>query len=215
MSGNVGQPFAGGGLSLTGSGFAEGLTAVRFGASSLMDASRSTGPDIYYGYNPYPNYIQNAGISLTAPTGVPSGPIVVTTPGGSSAAFGLTFTGITATATAGTAANGGVASANPGQTITINGSGCDSSTDVVFRQLDYNGNPSEIIVHPVTVSGNGSSAQVVVPIMTITGTVRVIGDTSATEALLQIVPIVQSVDVTSVRVGWFERAGRSVWARLH
>src|SRR5262249_29635536 len=79
---NPGQPFAGGSLSLTGSGFAEGASTVQFGAGSLADTSRSTGLDVY-----------NASIFLTVPNGVASGPIRVSTPGGTSNAFGLTFSG--------------------------------------------------------------------------------------------------------------------------
>ena len=195
VSANPGQPFAGGGLTLTGSGFAEGASSVQFGAASLADSSRASGLDVYYRYNP--NYTENGTIALSAPNG-PTGPIRVSTVGGSSEAFALSFTGLVASATTGAAADAAQASANPGQLITIQGAGLDASTDVVFQTIDSAGNRSEVVVRPTTVDASGNSAQVVVPYLAVTGTVRVVGDQNATAALLQIVPVVQSIDVSSV-----------------
>ena len=110
----------------------------------------------------------------------------------------LTFTGITGTATSGTPANAGQASANPGQTITITGTGLDTSTDVVFRTIDDSGNKSQVVVHPTTAAADGSSATVVVPGNALTGVVRVIGDATANDVPLQIVPVLSSMTVTSV-----------------
>ena len=195
VSANPGQPFAGGGLTLTGSGFAEGASSVQFGAASLADSSRASGLDVYYRYNP--NYTENGTLALTAPNG-PTGPIRVSTVGGSSEAFALSFTGLVASATTGAAADAAQASANPGQLISIQGAGLDASTDVVFQTIDSAGNRSEVVVRPTTVDASGNSAQVVVPYNAASGTVRVVGDQNATAALLQIVPVVQSIDVTSV-----------------
>ena len=54
-------------------------------------------------------------------------------------AGGTRLNGIVATAASGTAASSGVASANIGQTITLNGSGLLSGDQVMFTSLDDNG----------------------------------------------------------------------------
>ena len=116
----TGGGFTGATLTLTGTGFAEGASAVLFGGQRVADVSRSYGLDVY-GSN-------NTVLNLTVPEGVATGPIRVSTIGGTSAAFGLALTGITAQAASGAAAGTG-ASANPGQTITLNGTGFDTSLD--------------------------------------------------------------------------------------
>ena len=184
VTGNAGQSFAGSSLQLSGSGFAEGLSAVNFGATTLSDSGRSTGLNG-----------STTVLSLTTPDAVPTGPISVTTVGGTSTVFARSFTGLTAAADSGTPADGNVASANPGQTITVLGSGLSVTTEVVFTTSDASGNVSDIIVVPSTVAADGSSADVVVPYTAITGTVRVIGDTTANAIALQIVPVVTGVDI--------------------
>ena len=62
---------------------------------------------------------------------------------------GALTAGIVATAGSGTAANAGLPSANPGQAITLTGSGFDATTDVVFPTFDSGGNAGERIVRPV------------------------------------------------------------------
>ena len=107
----------------------EGLTTVNFGAGKLVDTARDTsGLDIYN---------TNHSFNLQAiPNGVSGGPLSVTTPGGTSAIYALSFSGISSTLGSGTAANGGQAAANPGQAIIINGTGLDVSTDVVFTTVN-------------------------------------------------------------------------------
>ena len=175
---------------LTGSGLAEGLTTLNFGAAKLVDTARdSNGFDIYN---------TNHSMNFTLPTRVEGGPFSVTTPGGTSAVYGESFTGITSAATSGMPANGALASANAGQTITITGTGLTTATDIVFRTIDDGGNRSQVVVHPATAAGDGTSAAVVVPGNAITDVVRVIGDANANDVLLQIVPVVASMTVTSV-----------------
>ena len=200
VAASVNQPFAGSGLTLTGSGFAEGGTTVKFGASSVADTGRFNGLDVYGVNNPNnnPTFVANGGLYLAVPEGVPTGPIRVSTVGGTSTSFNLTFTGLVAGAASGTPAVAGQASANPGQTITLQGSNLDSTTDVVFAITDSAGNRSETIVRPVTVAADRTSAEVVVPTNAVTGMVRVVGDRNATGTLLQIVPVVGGVDVESV-----------------
>ena len=129
---NVGGSFVGSNLTLTGSGFAEGASAVLFGAQRVADLSRNYGLDV--------TNSNNTGINLTVPDGVPTGPIRVSTIGGTSAAFGLSLAGITASADSGTAAGSG-ASANPGQVITLVGAGFDTSLDIVFQTIDAQRQP--------------------------------------------------------------------------
>ena len=173
-------------LNLTGSGFAEGATTVQFG--NLVGRQRTlqrTGCLRRQQSEQRPTFVTSGGINLTVPSGVPTGPIRVTTIGGTSQAFGLTFTGIVGTAGSGTPADAGKASANPGQTITIQGTNLDATTDVVFLTSDSAGNRRELVVRPAVVAADKTSAQVDVPNGAVTGVVRVVGDTTATAVLLR------------------------------
>ena len=99
---NVGNPFTGQTLRLTGNGFAEGSSAVLMGVQRIDDVSRNYGIDVYN---------SSSTLDLTVPNGAPTGPIRVVTAGGTSAAFGIAFSGITASATSGTPQDVGTASA--------------------------------------------------------------------------------------------------------
>ena len=113
--------------------------------------------------------------------------------------MGLTFDRIVATANLGTPANATVASANPGQAITLQGTGFDITTDVVFPIIDSNGNRGERVVRPLAVKPDGTELTVVVPAdQAITGPIGIIGDQNDTRAMLQIVPLLTGLDVTSV-----------------
>ncbi len=189
VSANVNYGYNGGPETLTGSGFAEGLTTLNIGASELVDTARdSDGLDIY-----------NSGqdINLTVPNGVATGPYSVTTIGGTSATYALTFTGITGSATSGTPANGAEASANPGQSITISGTGLGTSTEVVFQTVNTSGAKGQVIVNPQA-GATATSATVVVPANAVTGLVRVVGDANGDAIPLQILPTITSVTVNSV-----------------
>ena len=111
----------------------------------------------------------------------------------------MSFTGITSTLGAGTAANGGQAAANAGQAITITGTGLDTTTDVVFRTIDGNGNKGQswCILFGVA-APDGKSATVTVPANAITDVVRVVGDSTGDDVPLQIVPVIASMTVNSV-----------------
>ena len=202
------QSFSGATLQLSGKGFVEGGTTVNFGAQKVADTARSKGFDIY----------SFSTLSMTVPEGVPGGPISVTTAGGTSNVFGLAITGLTASATSGTPADVGKASANPGQTITVTGTGLDATLDIVF-QVNDGGTPLQLVVRPTSVAEDGTSAQVVVPAHAETGVVRVVGDSNATETFLQIVPVVtgivlngvssdsQFMDVSVLGGGFIDREG--------
>ncbi|MHC5112427.1 MAG: beta strand repeat-containing protein, partial [Planctomycetota bacterium] len=191
----VGGVFHGGSLTLRGSGFTEGILAVNFGGTTLTDQSVFTGPD---------QFSNNTQMFFTVPNDVSTGPITVTTLGGTSAVFGLTFTGITddqggvAMATSGVAADNAVASANPGDTITLQGTGFDATTDVVFLVSNASGVVSERVVRPTAVNGDGTEIVVLVPLDAVTGPVSLVGDQLNAQRLLQIVPTVSNVDLTSV-----------------
>jgi hypothetical protein len=189
----VNDLFHDGGMRLRGTGFVEGGSTIHFGAAALTDFGPSQGPNVGLAF-----VHENDGIDLLVPNGVPLGPISVSTLGGRSAAFPLAFTGIVATATSGTPSNAGLPSANPGQAITLQGSGFDATTDVVFRVVSSSGQASERVVRPTTVVGGGAALTVVVPADAVTAVIGVVGDQNAREELLQIVPVVTGVDVTSV-----------------
>jgi hypothetical protein len=184
-----GSPFHNGGLSLGGSGFIEGGVTIHYGAQTQVDSSMSGLPDVHSG---------NTGIALSVPAGAPFGPISVSTAGGTSAPFGRSVDRMIAVAASGTPADATAASANPGQAITLEGSGFDATTEVVFVTIDSFAVVRERVVWPSTVNDAGTVLRVVVPAEAITGVVGVVGDRNARAELLQIVPVVSDVDVTSV-----------------
>ncbi len=187
-AGNGGQ-YGGGALTLTGSGFAEGNTAVSFGTVRLDDLGRNYGLDIHNG---------NRSLNLTVPESAPSGPIRVSTIGGTSAAFNVSLTGIAGTAATGAAADPAQASAVPGQLVTLTGIGLTANSDFVFQTVDANGRRAEVVVRPTILDGNGTQAQVRVPRDAVTGGVRMVGDITGTTLPLQIVPVVSGVEIQSV-----------------
>ena len=194
MSAN--QAYNGGTLYLYGSGFAEGSSKVSFGTTVLSDIGRSNGIDVSAYYNN--KYTENATIYVPVPDGVPTGPLRVTTAGGSSDTLAASFTGLASTASSGTPANAALAAANPGQSIQIDGTGLTALSGVVFATMDGSGNTGQVIVRPWSVNAQGTAAQVVVPANAATGAVRLIGDQTAAARRLQIVPVLTTVDITSV-----------------
>ncbi len=188
---SAGSAYIGGTLVLSGSGFAEGTSAVSFGAQRVDDIGTSYGLDVY-GTNNRLNIV----VPVTTPA-LPVGPIRVSTLGGTSAAFGLSLTSISASA-AGTPADPAQASAVPGQIVTLNGSLFDATMDVVFEVIDQGGNRSDRVVRPTTVNAAGTQAQVVVPLDAASGQVRLLGDINAQAITLQIVPLIRDIQVESV-----------------
>jgi hypothetical protein len=153
------------GLTLSGSGFAEGITSVSLGDTTITDTGRYSGIDTSTG-----------SLSLRLPIDAPTGPISVTTVGGTSAAYAIAFTGIAGTATSGTPANVAVASANPGDTVTLSGTNLSANTWIIFRTTDNGGTTA---VKPTSVAADGTSATVIVPLNARTGVVRVLGSAAA------------------------------------
>ncbi len=189
-----GAQFRGGTLRLRGTGFVEGSTTIRLGTTTLTDTSPTSGPDVFGGY-----VNENDGLNVIVPSDAQFGPISVTTLGGTSAVFDSTFTNLASTAASGTPANPAIASANPGQAITLTGTGFNLTTDVVFQTIDGNGTRGDRVVRPVAVRPDGTELTVVVPLdVAVTGTVGIVGDRNNSAIPLQIVPLLQSVDFTSV-----------------
>ena len=122
----------------------------------------------------------------------------VTTAGGTSAPFSVGYTQLTSVATTGTPANAGLASANPGQTVTLTGSNFTAQTDIVAKFFDDNGTLIVQNFNPNvgSVINGGTQLQLTIP-TSYNGAfaLHVVGSTFA--PLLQIVPVVTSVDVTS------------------
>jgi hypothetical protein len=189
---NANSPFVGGSLTLTGSGFAEGQTTVRFGNQAVQDLYGSYGLNVYN---------DNTQLNMTVPAKqppLPVGPIRVSTVGGVSEAFGLTLAGLSSTASSGTPAQAGRASALPGQVITLSGTMFTADMDVVFEITDDSGNRTDRVVRPATVTADGSSAQVTVPLDAVSGSVRLVGDINGGSVFLQIVPLVTDIEIESV-----------------
>ena len=82
------------------------------------------------------------------------------TAGGTSAVYGVgALTGITGTASSGTPGPMRPASANAGQLVTLTGKAFDANTNVVFQTIDSGGNRGDIVVHPTSVSSDGTQAR--------------------------------------------------------
>jgi hypothetical protein len=184
-----GGTYNGSPLTLTGSGFSEGNVSVLFGNQQLNDFGRSNGIDVYN---------NDSRMQLTVPTDAPSGPIRVSTVGGTSSASGPSLSSIAAVASSGVPADASVASVLPGQLLTINGSSLNNQTDVVFETIDASGNRSQLIVHPSQAKADGTQAQVQVPLNAVSGKLRVAGDLNGAEFALQVIPVISSIDVQSV-----------------
>jgi len=199
VAASVNGAFIGGGVALTGLGFIEGGHTINFGAASLVDTSRSRGSSVS-GAIIGGKFIQNSSIQGSVPSDADTGPISVTTVGGTSNVFDISFTGITGLAASGTPADALKPSANAGQSITLQGTKFDIGMEVVFET--FNGASQErrqMVVRPASVSDDATTASVLVPDTAVTGFVRVFGDMAATEAFLQIVPVVTGADIVSVR----------------
>jgi hypothetical protein len=178
---------------LAGSGFIEGASTITIGGKVIEDLFTNLSV-----YDVSGN--RNSSYRMEVPLAV-EGPITITTAGGSftydlplasSTAFS-TFEGIVTTATAGTPADVGVASANAGQTIRLIGQGFTSTTLVQFEAVDDEGTAG-VITRDGTASFDGTTLDVVVPTLAKTGTMRVLG--AADTHPLQVVPVVRSIGGT-------------------
>jgi hypothetical protein len=130
---------------------------------------------------------------------VPLGPVSVTTGGGTSAVLdSIALDDVIAVATSGTPADAAQPSANPGQTITLRGHGFTSETGIVFWIMNQDGFARRWVSRPTTVNGAGTELTVKVPGDAVTGEMGIMGERTGRTVLLQIVPTVQSADVTAI-----------------
>jgi hypothetical protein len=107
------------------------------------------------------------------------------------------FTGITATALTGTPADAGEASANPGQVITLNGTGLSSAMRAILRYRESgSGELRFVSLQPGTVAEDGTTATLTVP-MSANGAYELWVLGASAQPLLQVVPTVLGYNVES------------------
>ncbi len=117
------------------------------------------------------------------------GAISVKTAGGASASYSVSLSGITATALSGTPADADEASANPGQAITLNGTGLSTASGRAAALRRYRRQRCKMVqLSPIDAAADGTSATLIVPDATpmARSSLQVLG--SASQPLLQIVP---------------------------
>ena len=193
--------FPNAGMRLNGSGFTEGDFRVDFLGAALTDPNLVGSPDVT---------VTNSQIALTVPASAQLGPITVTTAGGTSAPVPARLDEILTVAARGTPANLNAGSANIGQVITVRGQGFTMQSDIFLTRVDdNNGSLFRRPASPQTVNSNGTEATFVLPESTITANLSVPGNQSVPGPLLQIVPVLNSAEIT---VNSFSI---SVQARLH
>ena len=178
-------------LVLYGTGFVKGLT-IHYGLPGQPGASTSLATSEYVDPT-----TQVLGLVTTVPSGAPLGPISVSGLGGASATFQIILGQVVATAASGTPANPALPSANPGQTITVQGAGFSALTSLVVPTIGANGVVGERVVRPLTVSPAGDTLTAVVPDDALTGPIGIVGDGHT--IVLQIVPVVESAALTGVQ----------------
>jgi hypothetical protein len=182
ISGNPGSDST---FTLYGSGFMEGASTVSVGGVSFADNDSYNNPFDIYGS-------RNDTMNVVAPRTL-DGPIRISTAGGyaelARAALPLIqqsqFNSISATALDGVPANAAQASANTGQSITLNGQGFSASTLVQFQARDDNGQLGTI-TRTGSVGNGGKTLTVQVPALAVSGAVTVLGSGASYD--LQVVP---------------------------
>jgi hypothetical protein len=195
---------------LRGLGLIEGNgSTYRFGTTEVVDGSSGQGPDVndYY-YDPaLGQYIfnSNSAVYLTVPLEAGAfGPISVTTAGGVSTSLSLGLSGITGVALSGTPADVAVASANPGQAVTLTGSGLSTASDVLLRYVDGSGATRMVNLNPIAAASDGTSATLVIP--TYANGVFALQMLGASgQPLLQVVPVLDSYNVSGGTLQLFGR----------
>ncbi|BBO87549.1 Ig-like domain-containing protein [Desulfosarcina ovata] len=173
-----------------GSGFCDGGTSVEFPNDLLVAAS-----DVFD---------TNTKLTVTIPDGTSAGELFIVTDGGMSNGFPILGTfGVVGSAAEGSAIDPVIASANPGQSVTVTGETLSTSMLVVFSSTDDAGTLT-IAEAPLTdVTTDGTQASVVVPANAVTGTVKIRptgGEPFVGETFIQIVPKLTSISIHSGEV---------------
>ena len=181
------------GVQLRGTGLVEGANSrYGFGETTMVDASPFSGPDVFGGF-----VHENDAVNLTLDiSGNYHGAVRVTTNGGTSAPYSVGYTQLTSVAASGTPANPALASANPGQVVTLTGSGLSLATDLVGRWRNYhNAQVESRLLNPNFVDATGTQITVAIP-QHFNGAFELTVLGSAFRPTLQIVPVVDSLTVT-------------------
>ena len=190
---------------LSGFGFQEG-DAGRYVFGSTTVADTGNNANVFDRYDSALGMtVQNGTVRVTvsltedsgALTGAAFGAISATTAGGTSAAFTRSIASIASTAFSGTPADPTKASANPGQAITLLGSGLSTDTDVLVRYVDAIGKVQVLDLKPTTAAADGTRATLVLPnyaygYQTVNGAFELWTLGSSSQPLLQIVPVLTS-----------------------
>lgn len=167
-------------VTIEGTGFQPGGTTVTFpGAAGPVQAT-----DVF---------ASNQTLTVVVPPGATIGIYTVTTSGGTSNdGFIGSLQTIVAVAAQGVPADPALPSANPAQTIQLQGLGFNSDTQVIFPTRSGSGTLSTKSVPVVSVNTDGTLVTAIVPLGATTGQISLNGLGSA---MLQIVPIVASLDI--------------------
>ena len=203
---NFDMPVEGERWGLLGSGLVEGATQVSFGGVLIDDNSINSLVDIQ-DVSATGFFRDNGRLDLYIPERALAGPVTVRTEGGTFTVnsvpirtqAGVGFTGLTATAGQGTPASALLASANTGQTITLQGLGLTTSSLVSFRAVAEDGTRGVIVTRPTTAASDGTSATVVVPALAVSGAVTVAG--APASFTLQVVPTLTGVSASVLTPG--------------
>ncbi len=172
-------------VTISGGGFIEGATSVRFGsdATKIVDGGVETddGIDVQ---------TSNAKLVVSVPQGGTL-PYEVVTSGGRSTRTGR-FTSVSAVATKGSPTDPNEASANPDQVITLYGSGFNDDARILFPSIDQYGQHWLEVIVPSSVAADGKSLTVRVPKEADTGQFSLLD--SQEKYLLQVVPRITGVN---------------------
>ncbi len=172
-----------------GTGFTEGEISVRFGPAEDSVSVMDGGPASDDGIDVFDWSFANQRLSLTVPAGAQL-PYRVITEGGISGSA-TDIVSLNATATTGTPAVNGTASANIGQTLTLQGSGFSEATKVTFEAIWHDGVPYILTANPSSVAPDGNSLTIIVPAGVVTGNVSLLNGGAAFRLL--IVPVISSI----------------------
>ncbi|MGJ8697320.1 MAG: Ig-like domain-containing protein [Verrucomicrobiaceae bacterium] len=172
-------------VTISGSGFVEGRSSVRFGTVAVVDR----GPFTNDGIDVYAGNIANGRLGTTVPENG-SLPYVVVTDGGSSGVTG-DVTAVIAVSETGTPLDAGEASANVSQEVRIEGEGFGVETMVVAEFVSTGGTPSIQTIVPDEVGPLGDFVHFTLPYGSRTGVVSVVG--AAGGDFLQVVPRVTAI----------------------
>ena len=180
---------------LLGRGFTESEGTYRFGTTDVVDPDASA-----VSVDVYSQQKGNDSVLLSLPLSANiAGAITVTNEGGTSAPWTRTFNTLVGTAIQGTPKNPDLPSANPGQSITLQGQGLSTSTKILASSRNSQGVLQWSIRQPATAAADGTSAQVNVP-LSFNGSNPWIILGSAFNPTLQIVPRLIHAQVDGVNL---------------